>query len=203
MNTSFSASAATPLLFSWEQPQQRKAAITAFLMASLIAHVLCFYIFQIVYPPTVALLPPPARVSLIAPNSEEGRTLLRWVDAEDPALAFATQRLPEPRLYALPKVRHIPSYLATEPALKEVPPLVVDLRAPSSQPPAAVPIVHQQSAPAMGATPTIVSFSKELDGWALRICQRQIFPRRTTNPQRAYVFALGPAPREKSAIAFH
>ena len=67
MNTSFSASAATPLLFSWEQPQQRKAAITAFLMASLIAHVLCFYVFQIVYPPTVALLRGPERMTRIPP----------------------------------------------------------------------------------------------------------------------------------------
>src|SRR5207244_4020478 len=153
-----------PIIFSWEPPRRRRAAITAFVALSLIAHALCFYIFQIVYPPTVSLLPPPARVSLIAPNSEEGRTVLRWVDAEDPALAFATQRPPEARLHALPKVRHIPSYHATEPALKEIPPLVTDLRTPSSQPPAAVPIVHQQAAPAMSATPTSVSFSKELDG---------------------------------------
>jgi hypothetical protein len=168
MNTSLSAPAPTPLLFNWETPQRRKAAITAFLVASLIAHALCFYIFQIVYPPTVSLLPPPARVSLIAPNSEEGRTVLRWVDAEDPALAFATQRPPEARLHALPKVRHIPSYLATEPALKEVPPLVTDLRTPSSHPPAAVAIVHQQAAPATSTTPTSVSFSKELDGLGAR-----------------------------------
>ena len=164
MNTSLSAPAPTPLLFDWEPPPRRKGAITAFLFASLIAHALCFYIFQIVYPPTVSLLPPPARVSLIAPNSEEGRTVLRWVDAEDPALAFVTQRPPEARLHALPKVRHIPSYLAREPVLKEVSPLVTDLRMPSSQPPTAVPIVHQQAAPATSATPTSVSSSKEFDG---------------------------------------
>lgn len=202
MNTSFSASATTPLLFSWEQPQQRKAAITAFLMASLIAHVLCFYIFQIVYPPTVALLPPPARVSLIAPNSEEGRTLLRWVDAEDPALAFATQRLPEPRLYALPKVRHIPSYLATEPALKEVPPLVVDLRAPSSQPPAAVPIVHQQSAPALGATPTIVSFSKDLDGLGAPNLPAPNFSASNNEPPESVRFRVGAAAQGEIRYCF-
>ena len=164
MNTSLSAPAPTPLLFNWEPQQCRKAVITAFLLASLIAHALCFYIFQIVYPPTVSLLPPPARVSLIAPNSEEGRTVLRWVDAEDPALAFVTQRPPEARLHALPKGRHIPSYLAREPVLKEVPPLVTDLRMPSAQPPTAVPIVHQQAAPATSATPTSVSLSKEFDG---------------------------------------
>src|SRR5881227_4436567 len=134
-----------PLLFSWEPPRRRRAAITAFVALSLIAHALCFYIFQIVYPPTVSLLPPPARVSVITSNSEEGRTLLRWVDSEDPALAFTTQRPAEVRLRALSKVEHIPSYLAVEPSLKQVPSPVADLRIPSSQPAGAVPFVYRQT----------------------------------------------------------
>ncbi len=95
MNPSLPGFAAEPLLFSWESPRRRKMAIIAFLALSLVGHALCFYVFQIVYPPTIALLPPPARVSLITPASEEGRTLLRWIDAEDPVLAFRTQRAPE------------------------------------------------------------------------------------------------------------
>jgi len=59
--------------------------LAAFLVLSLMAHALCFYVFQIVYPTPVALLPPPGRVTFITPDSEEGRTLLRWIDAEDPA----------------------------------------------------------------------------------------------------------------------
>jgi hypothetical protein len=159
MNASLSAS----LLFNWEPPRQRIGAITAFLVASLIAHAVCFYIFQIVYPPTVALLPAPTRISLIAPDSEEGRTLLRWIEAEDPALAFATQRPPEARLHALPKVRHLPFYLAREPALKELPPMITNLRAPSSQPPGAVPILHPPALSTVGTVKTSVSFSNELD----------------------------------------
>src|SRR5881227_2984414 len=127
MNISLPGFATEPLLFSWEPPRRRKVAITAFLALSLGGHALCFYIFQIVYPPTVALLPPPARVSLITPASEEGRTLLRWIDAEDPALAFTTQRPPEARLHALPKAEHLPSYSAIEPALKDIPSLEHDL----------------------------------------------------------------------------
>jgi hypothetical protein len=159
MNASLSA----PLLFNWEPPRQQKGAITTFLLASFIAHALCFYIFQVVYPPTVALLPAPTRISLIAPDSEEGRTLLLWIEAEDPALAFATQRPPEARLHALPKVRHLPFYLVREPALKELPPMVTDLRAPSSQPPGAVPIFHPPAPSTIGAIPTTVSFSNGLD----------------------------------------
>jgi hypothetical protein len=106
---------------------------------------------------------------LITPASEEGRTLLRWIDAEDPALAFATQRPPEAKLRALPRVNHLPSYLAVEPALKEVPPPDLDLRIPSSQPPGAVPFVHRQAPPAFAPTTISVSFSKELQAFGAPI----------------------------------
>ena len=160
----FSPELATePLLFSWDSPRRRQAAFLAFLAVSLLAHAVCFYIFQIVYPPTVTLLPPPARVALITPASEEGRTLLRWIDAEDPAVAFTTHRPPEARLRALPKVEHVPSYHAMEPTLKELPAVEVDSRAPESQRPAAVPFRHEKSGSAAGPSPTSVSFSKELN----------------------------------------
>src|ERR1700746_1791702 len=164
MNSIISESAAEPLLFSWDSPRGEKLAITIFLALSLVAHALCFYIFQIVYPPTVTLLPPPARVALITPASEEGRTLLRWIDAEDPAVAFTTHRPPEARRRALPKVEHIPSYHGMEPTLKELRPFEVDSRAPDSQPAGPVPFMRQQSAPAARPVPTFVSFSSELEG---------------------------------------
>ena len=160
----FSPEVATePLLFSWDSPRRRRAAFLAFLALSLLAHAVCFYVFQVVYPPTITLLPPPARVALITPASEEGRTLLRWIDAEDPAVAFTTHRPPEARLRALPKVEHVPSYHAMEPPLKEPPPLEVNLRAPESQPPDAVPFMRQRSVSAGEPITTSVSFSSELD----------------------------------------
>src|SRR6266478_9665891 len=165
MNSLISQSAAEPLIFGWASPRGEKLAITIFVAISLAAHALCFYIFQIVYPPTVALLPPPARVSLITPASEEGRTLLRWIDAEDPVLAFTTQRPPEARLRALPRVEHVPSYLSVEPVLKEVPPLILDLRIPSSQPPGAAPFVHRKAPQTLGPITTSVSFSEELEAF--------------------------------------
>jgi len=156
--------ATEPLLFSWDSPRIKKAALLAFLALSLLAHAVCFYIFQVVYPPTITLLPPPARVALITPASEEGRTLLRWIEAEDPAVAFTTHPPPEARLRALPKVEHIPSYRAMEPTLKELPPFEVDSRAPDSQPPGPVPFIRQQRAPASRPIPTSVSLSSELEG---------------------------------------
>ena len=167
MNSLMPELATERLLFSWDSPRRLKAGITAFVALSLIAHALCFYIFQIIYPPTVALLPPPARITLITPASDEGRTLLRWIDAEDPALAFTTHRPSEARLRALPKVEHVPSYLAVEPTLKGFPPAEVDLGIPSSLPPGAVRFARQKTAPANGPTRTSVSFSNELHAFGI------------------------------------
>jgi hypothetical protein len=165
MNVSASEAAVEPLLFSWEPLRRRRLVLAGFLALSLAAHALCFYVFQIVYPPIVSLLPPPASVGVITSGSEEGRTLLRWIDAEDPALALTTQRPSDARLHALPNVEHIPSYLAVEPALKEILLQSPDLRIPDPQPPGPVPLGHRSTAPAKGPTATSVVFSKELEGF--------------------------------------
>src|SRR5262249_4208633 len=140
--------AAEPLLFTWDSPRRQRTMLAAFLVLSLIAHALCFYFFQIVYPTPLGLLPPPARVTFIAPDSEEGRTLLRWIDAEDPAVAFTTQPASGARLGALPKTEHLPSYSAIEPILKELPPPKPDLRIPSTRPPGSVHSVARKTASA-------------------------------------------------------
>ena len=163
MNSVVSEIAAEPLLFSWDSPRRPKTTLAAFLVLSLMAHALCFYVFQIVYPTPVALLPPPGRVTFIAPDSEEGRTLLRWIDAEDPAVAFTTHAVPGAKLGALPKTDHLPSYFTVEPTLKELPPLRPDLRIPSSRPPSAVHSVARKTASARGIARTYISFSKEFD----------------------------------------
>src|SRR6476620_214627 len=163
MNSAATGTVADPLLFSWDSPRQRRTMLAALVVLSLMAHALCFYVFQIVYPTPVALLPPPGRVTFIASDSEEGRTLLRWIDAEDPAVAFTTHPAPGARLAALPKTEHLPSYSAVEPILKELPPLKPDLRIPSSQPPGAAHFIARLTASTRGTPRTYISFSKELD----------------------------------------
>src|SRR5215475_13206224 len=115
MSSGASEIAIGPLLFSWDSPRRQKAVLAIFVVMSLVGHAFCFYVFQIVYPTPVALLPPPAAVTFIATDSEQGRTLLRWIDAEDPALAFTTLPAPGARLGALPKTEHLPSYSAVGP----------------------------------------------------------------------------------------
>ena len=163
MNSVASEITAEPLLFNWDSPRRQRTIFATFLVVSLVAHALCFYLFQIVYPTPVALLPPPARVTFITPDSEEGRTLLRWIDAEDPAVAFTTHPVPGARLGALPKTEHLPSYSTVEPILKELPPLKPDLRIPSSRPPGAVHFAARKATFARGSARTYISFSNELD----------------------------------------
>src|SRR5262249_46476529 len=110
-----------------------------------------------------ALFPPPADVIFIAPDSEQGRTLLRWIDAEDPALAFTTHPPPETKLDAISKAEHVPSDFTLDPLLKKIPASRPDLRIPSSRPPRAVPALSRKTVSAKGTGRTYISFSKELE----------------------------------------
>ncbi len=148
----------TPL-FEWSPARRRKLSIFSFIAASAALHALCFYLFQIIYPPTVALLPPPARINLITAASEDGRVLLRWIEAEDPALSSSTQRPPDAALFAPPVAIHVPSYTNWQPALRQAPPLQSDLRIPSAHPPGPVPGRKPiQPKPAV-ITPSILQFA--------------------------------------------
>jgi hypothetical protein len=150
------------LIFRWERPRQRKVAIGGFLLASAALHALCFYLFQVVYPPAISLLPPPAQVSLIAPTSDDARAFLNWLEAEDPALAARTERPADARAFQLPKLAHVPSYLAVPPKLKERPAREISHAAPSAMPPAPVSVAPTaNSAPPVLAS-TVVIFSDEL-----------------------------------------
>jgi hypothetical protein len=151
------------LVFAWDQPRRRKLAITGFLVASVVLHALCFYLFQIIYPPAVALLPPPGRVTVIAPNTEEGRVLLRWLEAEDPALASTTQPPEDGKSLAMPTIQHAPSYLMRQPTLRDVPPAPPDPAVPSAQPPAPVEPPHAPIQMVATIAPTIVRLSTELE----------------------------------------
>lgn len=177
---------ADDLIFGWERPGRGKWTIAGFVFGSLVVHALGFYLFQIVYPPAVALLPPPGRVSLIAPTSDEGRLLLGWVDAEDPALASTTQPLPGGKSLVMPTIQHAPSYLTRQPALKELPPGPAPLRIPSARPPGPVepPIIRVE--PVAKIAPTVIQFSPELEALgSAQVPERKFSPSSQESPQAA------------------
>ncbi|HEU0209317.1 MAG TPA: hypothetical protein VFQ78_10105 [Candidatus Udaeobacter sp.] len=182
--------AGEPLLFHWDSPRRQKAMLASFLVLSLVAHALCFYIFQVVYPTPIAVMPPPARVTFITPNSDEGRTLLRWIDAEDPALAFTTHLPPGATLRILPSVEHVASYSASRPMLKDLPPLKPDLRIPSSRLPGAVPSLSRKAAPAEVASKTLIDFSKNIDRFGASSVPQTRFAASTKEAPEALQFRV-------------
>jgi TonB family protein len=184
----------SPLLFNWQPPRPRKLSIVMFICASVILHAFCFYLFQIVYAPAVVLLPPPARVSLITSNSEEGRTMLRWIDAEDPALASATLRPPDAQHRPLPKVQHVPSYVAEGPKLKSAPPFVSDTRVPSLYPPGPVPSPRPEPPAQFGKVETQISFSEELSEWGPAQFAAAHFTASSTETPQAVRFRIAVGP---------
>lgn len=162
MNASGYAQPQGSLLFHWEGPRRRRFAIAGFLIASVALHALCFYLFQVVYPPAISLLPPPAQVSVIAPTTEEARAFLNWLSAEDPALASQTQRPEDARAFQLPKLAHIPSYVAVPPSLKEAPSFPALRSAVSAMPPGPVPVKPTNEPPPPLLAPTTLFVSGAL-----------------------------------------
>ena len=202
MNSPGSETAEAPLLFNWDAPRSGQSTVLAFIAASLALHALCFYVFQIVYRPALVLLPPPARVSLITSDSEEGRTLLRWIEAEDPALASATLRPPEARGRALPRLQHVPSYTYEEPQLQEPPPLIVDLRPPSPQPPGPVPMQHRQVPSNATVMTTAVAFSEELRDFGVAAFPVTKFSAATNEQPESVRFRIAVSPRGEVRYCF-
>lgn len=182
------------LLFNWRPPRSYKVSIALFIAFSALLHAVCFYVFQIIYPAAVVLLPPPARVSLITPDSEQGRSLLQWVEAEDPALASAPQRPPESQRRIPPRTPHIPSYMAEPPLLKHVSIPAVRVRTPEVDPPAPISSGSHPPPPSLGSRPTSVSFSDEFAGRGAPFIPRPDFSAATREPPQAVRFRVAIAP---------
>ena len=182
------------LLFNWRAPRSRRGLIALFIGLSAAFHAVCFYVFQIIYPTAVVLPPPPARVSLITADSEQGRNFLQWIEAEDPALASAPQRPPESRRRALPQTPHVPSYVAEPPNLKHVSLPESRVRTPEVDPPAPIPPAPQPSPLSLGRQPTGVNFSEELADRGTPFFPRPEFSAATRETPQAVRFRVAVAP---------
>ena len=102
------------LTFRWAGDKRYSLMLPGFIAASAVAHAFTFYVFQVVYPPTVSITPPPAQVGLLSASVPEHQALLRWVEAEDPTTIHEPQEVMPPSLLS---PRYVPSYaeIATMP----------------------------------------------------------------------------------------
>lgn len=153
----------TPLTFHWPGQREVSLAKPVFFLIAVALHLAGLYVFQITYPASARLQPPPAQVSLLAPTSEENRALLRWVDSQDPALLFRpVEIIPA----SLRESTYTPSYAV----VKTTPQLFTAPREPAAFPPARDPLAlmlasvapaHPETAPIPGPA-TRVTFTDAL-----------------------------------------
>ncbi|OAI43003.1 hypothetical protein AYO41_00335 [Verrucomicrobia bacterium SCGC AG-212-E04] len=98
-----------------EHPVWRGLAI---LLASLLGHVVCFFLLQVSYPPTISRPPVPARIYLPAPGSEEARLVAMWAEVEDPSRMLISPEPPPGRVLDMLRANpYRPSFADYEPAL--------------------------------------------------------------------------------------
>jgi hypothetical protein len=129
--------------FSW--------VLLGFIGLSLIAHALAFLVFQVVYPQRVTIPPPSVQVALLNPDTPEQQAILRWVDAEDPALAATGAVAVPPSLFEVP---YKPSYAASR-----TPPRNLPLPTERPEPPPSplnLPLRLPEASPATPAAPAPV-----------------------------------------------
>ncbi|MBV9997745.1 MAG: hypothetical protein JO015_01400 [Verrucomicrobia bacterium] len=106
-------------VFDWERPAW-SLRLPLFILISLIGHLVCFYLFQVVYPSSASLPPVAASVAVLNPESERDRPLLDWAELKDPA-ALAAPGFQAERVTKLVP-RYQPSFADQAPAFVAVTP---------------------------------------------------------------------------------
>jgi hypothetical protein len=134
--------------------------VLGFILLSLAAHAFAFILFQVVYPQRVTIPPPGRQVALLNPGTPEEDAILRWVDAEDPALAASSSVAVPPSLFEVP---YRPSFAVSRTAprlMPDAPPKAEPAPSPITLPllPREAPAETAASEPAPRA-PTTASFS--------------------------------------------
>jgi len=100
-------------IFDWRKSRWDYRLPVLFAL-SLFAHIFCFYIFRVVYPPTTSLLPPSAQVTVLDPNRPQDKSLLDWVAMNSPAIVSAPRTDSGVIAQVIPRYKPIYSTLSAE-----------------------------------------------------------------------------------------
>lgn len=116
------------LTFDWFRQHSVSYILPALLIGALVAHLAALYVFGAGFPSPVAILPPPGQVTFLSRGSEQNDALLKWIEAQDPALVGLRRSAPPPELLDVPytpsfaEVRALPRRPQIEPAPVTFPP---------------------------------------------------------------------------------
>jgi len=184
--------AGTVLTFSTPEDNGFPYILFLCVLGSFLAHAGTFFLFQVVYPQRVTIPQPAPRVSLLTPSSPENVAMLRWIEAEDPALVANDNPAAPPGLVG---VQYRPSFAS---------PRTAPLGAPAEQSkgvrfPRAVERLSAADSPApvaaaSGRTPgleTSIRYSGALAGRPLEKNPAIAFDYRAAAPAESTTVLLG------------
>jgi len=77
-----------PLIFNWRTKQSSLKTIPLVFIIAVLVHAFGFYLFKIVYNPSVSLPPKPVQLTLIPKSAQDTPIFRSWLDSEDPAILF-------------------------------------------------------------------------------------------------------------------
>jgi hypothetical protein len=127
------------LIFQWEGRVYSRWRLAVMLLLSLLAHAASFYILQVAYTPTGSLLPPPAQVVLVPPESPESASLARWIDMADPSLMSEPRPLSVAQVLGAVGFHYVPSYATVLQEFKPLPEQGTAEAPPQTRKPGPVP----------------------------------------------------------------
>lgn len=198
------ASATSPALtFEWPRREGFPVVLLGCVAISLVAHVATFFVFQVTEPPGSTIARAAPQVSVLTPSSPEKIALLRWIDAQDPALAATAASAPPPALLA---TAYRPSYatMRTAPLGPVETPVAVPF--PTARDPFEI-IARAGSRPAPPAAattapPTTIAFAEPLARRAPATPPPLVPQTRANEPIEPARFLIGVTARGEVRFAF-
>lgn len=179
------------LTFQWPTEKGFPFVLFFCVLGSLLAHGATFLLFQVVYPERVTIPHPAPRVSLLTPSSPENTALLRWIEAEDPALIASESPVRPPSLI---EVRYRPSFAEARTAPLGAPD---EAQRQIPFPPAFDRLSVRESATATSSPvpaeplPSLIRFSGALSSRPLESSPRLEFPIPSASPARPSEYLVG------------
>jgi len=189
------------LVFNWTEKRRSLSVLAWFIAFSFSLHALAFYILQAKYPGAATTNPPPAQVSLLVPATPGYRTLMQWVEAENPeAVMSPRDTLPA----GTGQLRYEPSFLNANALPKPASGNVVPVIFPPArvEPPvtSAIATTGTFEKPIFQATE--FQFSGGLGGRALKNRSAIHINRSGTTPLQPVSFFLGVSDRGEVRFIF-
>ncbi len=158
------------LVFAWDKPRSLLSWLPWFIFLSLAAHAATFFLFNVVYPVRATLPRPVPQITVLNESSPENIALLRWIEAEDPALIDADPDL-HPRQMATAQYR--PSYYLARTRPRTVAAEAAQPGYPEEQDPFYIIHSGQRTAPtplpSPKLQPTALLFSSNLSRRSVRL----------------------------------